>query len=271
MNLKHISIKGTHNLRDLGGFPVEGGGTCWNILYRSDSLHSLSEGEWKALEERNLKSIIDLRSLPEVRAKAITPPTSIKYYHFSLMKNLDDIPALGAATMADIQRVGVEKIMESMKLDYIKTIRQNPETCVAVLDCISEGLKEGAVLFLCSAGKDRTGIVAALLLDLAGVSEEDIVADYAVSAIYNAKGINRMVENLPEELNRHMPPEAGTMLKHVFDSKPETMKRFLDALHGVSNGEGNGEREPSLWNVLKEHGFTDEKKETLRQQIIESF
>ena len=106
-------------------------------------------------------------------------------------------------------------------------------------------MENGAVVFLCSAGKDRTGIIAALVLYLCGVAREDIVADYMVSSVYNTNGINKKLEALPEEYLRKLPdPE---LLKSCLVSEPETITALLDAL------DRRGIRER-----LAEHGFSSQ-------------
>ena len=59
---------------------------------------------------------------------------------------------------------------------------------------VMEGVTQGAVVFHCTAGKDRTGVLAAMLLLLLGVAEEDIIADDQVSFTYNRRGVNQLLE-----------------------------------------------------------------------------
>lgn len=92
---------------------------------------------------------------------------------------------------------------------------------------VMEGLSSGAVVFHCTAGKDRTGILAAILLLLLGARDEDILADYQVSYTYNEKGVNRLVQQFPE-LKQHM-EQAGE--DSMFHSNPENMKAVLAVLN----------------------------------------
>ncbi len=156
--LKHTPLQGAHNVRDLGGYPtMDSGVTRWGMIYRSDALNELTENDWDVLRKRNVKTIIDLRSQIEADSAPITLPEGMEYFHFSLMSELD----------GKLKDVSQKTILQSMKLDYEKTLFGNLSCAVKVLNTILNGIDKGAVMFLCSAGKDRTGIIAALVLYLA--------------------------------------------------------------------------------------------------------
>lgn len=245
MNLKHISLEGAHNFRDLGGIPAAGGrATRWGVLYRSDALSLLTENDWSVLEKRNVRTIIDLRSDGEAASSPVKAPAGIECLHFSLMKDLD----------RNRQNRSRETILESMKLDYVKTLYSNPACAAQIMSTILERMEEGSVVFLCSAGKDRTGIIAALCLYLCGVSREDIIADYIVSSTYNTNGINKMIENIPEQYLKMIPDMQ--LLRDCFASKPETIAALLDAFE-----------EKGITGLLHQNGFTAEAQ----QQFVRKF
>ena len=242
-HLKHIPLEGAHNFRDLGGCPTIGGGaTKWGMLYRSDALSGLTQRDWAELEARNVRTVIDLRSGSERAASPITPPDGVVCLSFSLMRELDG----NAASMSR------ESILQSMKLDYVRTLFGNLPCGAEILNAILERLEQGAVVFLCSAGKDRTGIVAALVLYLCGVPREDIIADYIVSSTYNTNGINAKLGSLPEDILRWIPdPE---ILRDCLASKPETIIALLDALE-----------QKDIRALLAENGFPEEKQRLLER------
>lgn len=250
--MKRVPLEGAHNFRDLGGIPVgPAKSTRWGCLYRSDSLAALTASDWEMLKERNIRTIIDLRSENEAKASPIPLQEGMEYRHFNLMKELDR-QVHGAERSK-------ETILKSMQLDYVETVFGNMECCVDILLGISEGLARGAVVFLCSAGKDRTGITAAMLLYLAGVERQDIVADYMISRTLNTDGINRLIKNfpVPEEYLAAI-PDLMERVKKVLDSAPETMNMLLDAFE-----------ERNLKTALEAHGFTEEKQKTLAESILE--
>ena len=184
--------------------------------------------------------ILFLRTLPMFRIRTSTPPEGITCLGFNLMRELD---GNGAA-------VSPETILQSMKLDYVRTLFGNLSCGAEILNAILEGMDRGAVVFLCSAGKDRTGIVAALVLYLCGVPREDIIADYIVSSTYNTNGINAKLGSLPAEILRRIPdPE---ILRDCLASKPEIIIALLDALE-----------QRNIRALLAENGFSEEKQSLL--------
>ena len=230
-HMKRVPLDGAHNFRDLGGLPAGHGAksTRWGCLYRSDSLAGLTDADWAELYDRNVRTVIDLRSENEAAASPIQVPKDIyrdgkhpEYRHCNLMKDLD-------AQVHGTER-SKETILKSMQLDYVETVFGNMTCCADILRGISEGLDRGAVVFLCSAGKDRTGITAAMVLYLAGVAREDILADYMISSTLNTDGINRLMKNfpVPEEYLAAI-PDLIERVKQVLASRPETMAALLDA------------------------------------------
>ena len=247
-NLKHISLEKAHNLRDLGGYPTaDGRMTKWGVLYRSDSLAVLTEQDWAVLQKRNVKTVIDLRSSGEAASAPIRTPDGVECLHFSLMKELD----------GNVQSASMETILQSMKLDYVKTLYGNPSCASEIMNTINERVENGAIVFLCSAGKDRTGIIAALSLYLCGVAREDIIADYIVSATYNADGINKMLAAIPEAYLKMIPDMQ--MLKDCFASKPETIATLLDAF-----------KENEIEELLHQNGFTASAQADFTRKFTES-
>ena len=259
--LKRVPLEGAHNFRDLGGIPAgqnSAKSTRWGCLYRSDSLAGLTASDWEKLKARNIRTIIDLRSENETKASPIQPPEemfcgeeAVEYRRENLMKNLDS-----QVHGADRSK---ETILQSMQLDYVETVFENMECCADILREIHDGLDRGAVVFLCSAGKDRTGIAAAMVLYLAGVPRQDIIADYMISSTLNTDGINRLMKNfpVPEEYLAAI-PDLMERVKKVLDSRPETMEALLNALE-----------ERNFRGRLEACGFTSEMQKSLVDKILE--
>jgi protein-tyrosine phosphatase len=250
--MKRVALDGAHNFRDLGGIPAgPAKSTRWGCLYRSDSLAALSASDWAELAERNIRTVIDLRSENEAKASPILLPEEMEYRHYNLMKELDS-QVHGAERSK-------ETILKSMQLDYVETVFGNMECCADILRGINDGLEKGAVVFLCSAGKDRTGITAAMVLYLVGAARQDIVADYMISSTLNTDGINRLMKNfpVPEEYLAAI-PDLMERVKKVLDSRPETMEALLDAFEARNFRES-----------LKAYGFTEEMQKNLAEKISE--
>jgi protein-tyrosine phosphatase len=171
---RRIALPGVLNLRDVGGYPVAGGGSVrWRTLFRSDALHRLDAAGAAALAGLGLRTVLDLRTQAEVD---IAPsPVLGRVTHLPL---LPDLQALPVPAVPDVPGGGLE----------LNTIyRYFVDECGAsITAAIAELTSDDAfpALVHCSAGKDRTGVVIAVILAVLGVPDEVIAADYALSAIY---------------------------------------------------------------------------------------
>lgn len=165
---RRISLRGTLNLRDLGGYPTSDGGTLrWRTLLRSDALHRLGDSGRAALAGLGLRTVVDLRTDEEAeQAPSALDGTGAKVFHVPLFR----AEALGTLQpeLAAVYRHMID------------------DRGAAIAEAVGRLSAEGALpgLIHCSAGKDRTGLVVALLLDVLGVPDEIIAADYAMSADY---------------------------------------------------------------------------------------
>ncbi len=165
-----LPLKGTTNTRDLGGYPTKDGHvTKWQVFVRSDDLYELTESDKHLLINYGLSTIIDLRSTPELqmRPNPFSQDPSIDYHNVSLFENAS--PEVLSKAPADL-----------LKSMYIEMLELHQEQIRTIFKAIASA-KEGMVLFHCAAGKDRTGVVAMLLMGLVKVPNRDIVSNYEVS------------------------------------------------------------------------------------------
>jgi protein-tyrosine phosphatase len=159
------------NARDLGGYPtVDGGQTRWRSLLRSDDLAQLTPVGVQALAEFGVETVLDLRWAEEI---ALNPSPigaqapQIRYVHSSLL----------ASTPAQWRELSRSCEKEHWKCVVLEQVRPQLATVLKVI----ASAPAGPLLFHCVAGKDRTGIIAALMLTLAEVKPTAIAADYAKS------------------------------------------------------------------------------------------
>jgi protein tyrosine/serine phosphatase len=175
MTLNRVLIwYGCNNVRDLGGLNTsDGRKTRWGAVVRSDHPAKLSADGWSQLYEHGIRTIISLRThgLVEEDYLDTTP-------------RLAGITSIEAAiedfTDADFIKQWVETDLWCTPLYFHDALQRWPERHVAVIRAIAQA-QPGGVLFHCKRGHDRTGIIALLLLALAGVSPDDIVSDYELS------------------------------------------------------------------------------------------
>lgn len=189
--IKRLRIPHIHNLRDLGGFIGRDDRMIrWNMLYRGAALDKADEKDWDRLRTAGIKTVLDLRSTAELMQFPDYVPEDISYIHAPMQTEQIDI--------SNIAESATQAFAKSLKEGYLVMVKENADLLITALRHLINGLKEGAVLFHCSAGKDRTGVLAAVVLYLCGVEEEDIIADYQVSYTYNRNGVNKQVQGLPD-------------------------------------------------------------------------
>lgn len=168
-----IALPGTHNLRDMGGYATAGGAaTRWHRLWRADSPHRLTPQAQAQLVTQGLGTVIDLRTEGEVAAapNPFSSDTRVAYV------NLPVFDALAPGSLLRLKTPQSDPLLPF----YRSALDDRHEALRVILTAIAAA-PPGAVMFHCTLGKDRTGIVAALLLGLAGVAPEDIVADYTLT------------------------------------------------------------------------------------------
>ena len=169
---RHVPLRTAHNFRDLGGYPtLDGGRTRWGLVYRSDALYSLTADDWATLDGRRVRHVIDLRSAQEweTRGRFRDDLYPVTLHHFPVL----DIP------WADDDTPDLDTAYEFLLWAYPEMMRKGGHRLAAAVETIAN--VNEPVVFNCAAGKDRTGLVAMLVLAIVGVPEDVIVADFELS------------------------------------------------------------------------------------------
>jgi protein-tyrosine phosphatase len=210
---RDLPLSGAYNIRDLGGYPAGAASTQWRRVLRADALHRLDGDGVAALLDAGVRTVIDLRHATEleVAPNPFNGHAAVRYINISLFDNLKP----------PVAETDAEGNLTDALLDLYKMALAERKVEIAqVLSTIADA-PAGAVMFHCTAGKDRTGVIAALLLSASGVAEEAIIADYALTA-------ERIAPLVPEFLEdagrRGIDVEA---FRRLLGSEPETMRGFL--------------------------------------------
>ncbi|MCU0475300.1 MAG: tyrosine-protein phosphatase [Anaerolineae bacterium] len=172
-----LGLKTAVNLRDIGGYPAAGGKRVrWGLVYRSGTLHELSAEDSQRLAELGLRLICDLRSDEEL---ADAPDDAARfgaaYKHLPVQTERNTLQRVRAAMFQP------ERLSDFLRETYKTVMLEDNATLIGGIlrDMLApDGLP---MLFHCTAGKDRTGVVAAVLLATLGVPDAVIAADYAQS------------------------------------------------------------------------------------------
>jgi protein-tyrosine phosphatase len=212
---RRVEFPQLHNARDLGGLPtVDGGRTLWRSLLRSDDLAQLTPAGVRALADYGVETILDLRWPEEASAYPGPLPAALprlRYERVSLLTGTEDEWRLRSRDVT-------KELWKCAVLEHARAELRH------VLEVIADAAP-APLLFHCVAGKDRTGLVAALLLALADVEPAAIAADYAQSS-----------GNLAEEYLRRYPQSDAARILDALRCPPEgayNMLEFLGRAGGV--------------------------------------
>ncbi|MFI0452565.1 tyrosine-protein phosphatase [Actinomadura sp. 6N118] len=237
---REIALEGCVNFRDLGGYVAEGGIVRWRRLFRSDALHELTQADVAALRELGVTTVIDLRS-------------DFERAHDGGPHPLDGAVELVRAPIID---EGNGHLMADTSLTLAQRYARIMEsTGTALADAVSAIAEApGAAVFHCAAGKDRTGLVSAAVLGTLGVSDEDVVADYAMTG--------RNLVDIQARLERHAAYERtyAYLPRDAMTAETDTMGALIADLRA---------RHGDMPALLRSLGVADATIARLRATLIE--
>ncbi|MFJ6940758.1 tyrosine-protein phosphatase [Streptomyces sp. NPDC101132] len=170
---RHLNFERLHNFRDLGGYrTADGRAVRWGRLYRADSLGKLAGADWERFRELGIRTVIDLRYPWEIASRGRVPEAEgLAYVNLSIEHRPYDQAEIDPEL--DPWRYLADRYAE-VALDGAAELRD-------ALEVIAEG--EDPQVFHCASGKDRTGLLAALVLVLLGVDEDTVAADFALTEL----------------------------------------------------------------------------------------
>jgi protein-tyrosine phosphatase len=211
---RELAWEGAENVRDLGGLPTsDGGRTRPRALVRAGHLDELSPAGWCALAEYGVRTVVDLRCEIECGALA-ERPRGVEVVRVEILEERDLVPVGDGVDVVSVYRGFLERRAAALT-EAVRTVALAPP---------------GGVLVHCFAGRDRTGLVCALALSVAGVEADVIADDYALSPPYGSV------------------IEAATMLA--------TMEEL--------------ERRGGADAYLRAHGMADDELARLRERLLDS-
>ena len=191
LNYTRLPMENAYNVRELGGYATKKGSvTIHHQFLRSENLTDITEEDKTFLIEYGLSGIIDLRSREEalIYPNPFRGNNAVKYINCPLI---------------------TDGILDLRAVEY-------KEMLYKIFHFILDNI-DGCLLFHCQAGKDRTGVLAMILMGLAGVSKEDIVANYEVTHTYLKENVKLRLEDGLEELEFSKPQWIEKAYDHIIE------------------------------------------------------
>jgi protein-tyrosine phosphatase len=248
-----LDIDGAYNVRDLGGYEtVDGRRTRWRKFLRTDNLHKLTDLAQSDLVNYGLGTVIDLRRTRETieTPNVFAQSPNVEYIHANMIGDTDPpdygtLPVDGVKSPAWVSRS--YQILLDARQDAIREI----------LGTLSRSDGHTAI-FHCAGGTDRTGIIAALLLGLAGVPHDTIAEDYALSA----EGIRArfLAEGIPEMFTEITPDDLTSERAQHTLAPPHAMRITLQYLDDKYGG---------IESYVRKIGLSDARIDNIRSALLE--
>ena len=229
-----IDLEGAANVRDVGGLPtIDGRATRGGVLLRADNLQGLTRADVARLtDDLGVRTVIDLRTTGELELEGEGPlrRTPVAHHHVPLIPEEEDEPLEDEVERAVPHRPDrAGSTLTDMTGYYVGYVEDAPANLARALRILADPAT-GTALVHCAAGKDRTGVVVAVALSLAGVTRDAVVTDY----VRSADRIDAVFARLTSS------PTYGPSLAQVRadDLRPEagSMERFLDHVDRAYGG-----------------------------------
>jgi protein-tyrosine phosphatase len=243
-----LALEGVFNFRDLGGWPTDDGHTVrWRRIFRADGLGRLTPGDLEALAPIGLRTVIDLRTANELDTRGRFPIDAhpVDYHH---------LPVIDRTWDRDEARRENLPATEFLHRAYREILAEGAPRYAAALTVLA-GDEALPAVFHCAAGKDRTGLMAALVLGAVGVARDAIVEDYALTQ----ETIDRFVARAAAE-DPEVARNLADMPRAFLLADPSAMSLVLDDLEGEHG---------TVAEYVRSIGVVDDVLQRLRNRLLE--
>lgn len=232
---KRLPLTGLVNARDLGGFPTEDGKvTKYGVFIRSELPAELTEADIDFLLNYGVRLSIDVRGERETK-HAPSVLSTVPQIHYENISMFDERAAAGAKGMKPLAK----RDFQSWGKTYIEMMENGKEWAKKVVMLLAK--ETGVGHYHCTTGKDRTGMITAMLLGLCQVADEDIISDYCISQVNMRAKYLQMAQFIPmdtamDEVDLNDPffstsPENMFLLLQHIRSEYGSMETYLKSCH----------------------------------------
>ncbi|OCT13588.1 hypothetical protein A8709_18520 [Paenibacillus pectinilyticus] len=252
---RKVNVKGLDNFRDLGGYRTADGRTIkWGKLFRANELAALTTSDKQVVQDLGIRTDIDFRSQGEVAQKPDPQIPGVTYVWDPVMKDLGN-----STDITQLFKMDYASMMAMME-DGQRNMVSDPQ--VQAYKTMFELLKDpanGAIVYHCTAGKDRTGLGSALILLALGVDEKTIMQDYLLSNDYRAAGNQATLKYMAPMMTTEDSKKIATSILGV---EPEWLQASLDEI----------KKQYGTYDVFFEKvlGVTAKDREELKTMYLET-
>lgn len=255
-----MPFAGVSNFRDLGGYKTKDGRRVkWNLFFRSGELAGVTEKDLGYLKGLGVKTILDYRSQGEVLAKPDPIIEELENINISGMPSIDQHQ--GNFDMMGLLRESKDLAIlkhpcDFLKKGYIEMVSSN-HAFKKMLECVADPTRLPMIQH-CTAGKDRTGFGAALLLLMLGVPEEQVIEDYLLTNRYRLEVNHSLLKKIAPLLQSE---ENNRQFKLLIEARREYIESSLQTIK---------EKYGSVDCYLaEEYGLDEKKRQTLQSYYLE--
>jgi len=241
-----VPLSAVHNFRDVGGYPTrDGGRTAWGRLYRADGLQRLDADDLATFARLGIRTVVDLRTEREVERHGAFPVAAhpLDWHHVSIVD----------ATWGEMETPTYDDVADFLVWAYRVMLEESAARFARAFTLLADAGVQPAV-YHCAAGKDRTGILTALVLSSLGVPDEWVAADYGLTEEAMARKIAWARVHLPELAARF-----DRVPRAFVAADPRAMTVILDDLrrdHGGAEG------------YLRAHGVGEAAMAAMRETLV---
>ena len=222
---RRIALEGEPNFRDLGGYETKDGRVVrWGRIYRSGELAKLTDADLATVDGLDIKLVCDLRSDGEVTIGPDRIPAGTETIHIPISDDSQDPVAIRAAVLAgDVSSLGApgELLTEGNK----KFVTEHTDDYAALMERVMDPDAQPTNLH-CTAGKDRAGLGAALVLLALGVPEKTVMEDFLLTNEFRAAANAKTIGQLSALLD----PSEIEVMKGILEVRPEYLQAALDTI-----------------------------------------
>lgn len=229
--LRRLPLEAAYNVRDIGGYPIAAGGiTRWKTFLRSDSMHRLTAKDRMYLIKYGVRTVVDLRTTAEtgLQPNVFSGDTEVQYVHHNIVGDDPSVESdsVEAGIPVDWLSRSYTHWLDTRQTVFYQTLSlmANPET--------------RPIIYHCAGGKDRTGVISALLLDIAGVTRETIAEDYALTARYllqrnlDGNGVAEQdgITTWQQYQAEYCPPQGMIRTLNHLDNKYGSVEKYMQEI-----------------------------------------